>query len=427
MFSYYLKLAMRNFKRAPSLYALVLVTLAIGVGLVSANYALISVMSSDPIPEKSDRLIHISMNTWATETSYGEPLHILRYRDGEAIEKADMIKHSTVFYASGAYARDPESESLARINTSVRATTHGFFPLTNAPFAYGSGFTENSGMNVVIGDELNQQIFGGGNNVGKTIELGGKLFTVAGILKPWNLRPLFYHVTENRAFNKTDDVYVPLETALDLNWPIHARSSASDGYRLLGEARNKNVFFLQAWVELNNVNDRSNLQQYLDNYSQALKDAGEHPLEVDNPLHNVEEWMEKQSVVDLRVVAFSFATILFLIVCVFNASSLLLSRFHAGKFEVGLRRAIGASKKQILYQGLIESTILGLISSLAAIALSYGFLIFSTTLLPTFANLAVLNIDTLIAGILLSIISANLSSLYSIYRANRYSISAELK
>jgi len=113
--------------------------------------------------------------------------------------------------------------------------------------------------------------------------------------------------------------------------------------------------------------------------------------------------------------------------CIFNASSLLLSRFHAAKFEVGLRRAVGASKSQILTQGLIESSLLGVVASVFAIGLSGLFLIFSTEMLPNLANLAVLNGETLIAGVILSIVTANLASLYSIYRANRYTISAELK
>jgi len=76
---------------------------------------------------------------------------------------------------------------------------------------------------------------------------------------------------------------------------------------------------------------------------------------------------------------------------------------------------------------LVESTLIGVIASVAALALSGLFLVFSTEMLPNLANLAVLNADTLIAGVVLSIVTANFASLYSIYRANRYTISAELK
>ena len=425
---YYFKLALKNFKRAPTLYALVLLTLSIGVGLVCANYALISVMSGDPIPEKSDKLIHISMNNWPNEhPSHDQPLHILRYADGTMIEESTIPTHSAVFYETSIYVRDAESTSLSRVSGKVRATTHGFFNLTNAPFMYGSGFEENNGQVVVIGYEMNQQVFGGGNNVGKTLEVGGEPFTLVGILEPWNLRPKFYHVTENRAFDGTDDLFIPLETAIDQNWRAQARTSAADGWQHMPQTRDRDVYYLQAWGELPSADKQAEFQLYLDNYSQTLKDAGRHPLEIRNELNNVNQWLTKQDVVDEKILAFSIATFLFLIVCVFNASSLLLSRFHAGKFEVGLRRAIGASKQQVFMQGAVESTLLGLMISIAAVSLSGLFLVLSTEMLPNLENLAVLNGNTLIAGVVLSIITANLSSVYSRYRANRYSISAELK
>jgi putative ABC transport system permease protein len=73
MLSYNLKLALQNFKRAPSLYFLVLLTLSIGVGLLCANLALVSSMTGDPIPEKSDKLFHVSMNTWPNDQPQENP------------------------------------------------------------------------------------------------------------------------------------------------------------------------------------------------------------------------------------------------------------------------------------------------------------------------------------------------------------------
>lgn len=428
MLSYYLKLALLNFKRAPSLYALVLLTLSVGVGLVCANYALISVMSGDPIPEKSEQLYHISMNTWPREhNTHGEPLYILRYRDAMAIEESSIPVNTAVMFETSAYVRDSESTSLARRSGKVRATTHGFFAMTNAPFAHGQGFTENTGQVAVIGHKLNQEVFGGGNNVGKILEIAGAPFTVVGILAPWHLRPKFYHATEGRAFDQTDDLFIPLETVIDQNWRAQARTSSTDSWQHMPQTRERNVYYLQAWAELPSAEKKADFQQFLDNYSQSLKDAGEHPLKIINELNNVNQWLEKQKVVDDKILAFAIATLLFLVVCVFNASSLLLTRFHAGKFEVGLRRAIGASKTQVLIQGAIESTLLGVMISLAAIGLSGLFLMLSIEMLPNLENLAVLQTNTLIAGVLLSIFTANLSSLYAIYRANRYTISAELK
>ena len=418
---------MQSFKRAPSLYFLITLTLSIGVGVLCANLALVNSMASDPIPEKSSKLIHISMNTWPGERPPDEPMHILRYRDAMKIAESDIPKRSAVFYATGAYARDVESTSMKRFDSAIRATTPGFFELTNAPFAYGAAFEKSSGMVVVIGDELNQKIFSGENSVGKTLELDGELLTIVGVLKPWILRPLFYHATEGRAFNLTDDIYAPLETAIDLAWAVHARSSSTVRYSGVEETRDKDVYYLQAWVELNNVNKRPALQSYLDNYSQQLKDAGEHPLAIRNELHNVNEWLAERKVIDQKVLAFTLASILFLFVCIFNASSLLLSRFHAAKFEVGLRRAIGASNRHMLIQGLTESVLLGICTGAIALVLSWLFLQLSVQFLPRLANIAVLEPKLLVLGMVLALVTSVASALYPLYRANRYTISAELK
>jgi len=427
MLTYNLSLAMQSFKRAPSLYFLIMLTLSIGVGVLCANLALVNSMASDPIPEKSDKLIHISMNTWPGERPPDEPMHILRYRDAMKIAESDISKRSAVFYASGVYARAAESSSMKRFDSDVRATTPGFFELTNAPFAYGSAFEKSRGMEVVIGDELNQKIFAGKNSVGKILELDGELLTVVGVLKPWILRPLFYHPTEGRAFNLTDDIFVPIETAIDLNWSIHARSSSAVSYTDVEDTRDKDVYYLQAWVELDNTNKRPALQSYLDNYSQQLKDAGEHPLATKNVLHNVQEWLTAKKVVDQKVLAFTIASVLFLSVCIFNASSLLLSRFHAAKFEVGLRRAIGASNHHMLMQGLTESVLLGLFTGAVSLVLSWFFLKLSVQFLPRLENIAVLEPKLLVLGMMLSLLTAIASALYPLYRANRYTISAELK
>jgi len=427
MLSYNLKLALQNFKRAPSLYFLVLLTLSIGVGLLCANLALVSSMTGDPIPEKSDQLFHVSMNTWPNDQPPAEPFHILRYREAMKIAESDIPINSAVFYASGVYARDAQSDSLKRFDSSVRATTNGFFALTKAPFAYGNGFAKNSGMEVVIGDQLNQKIFSGENSVGKTLELDGELFTITGVLKPWSLRPLFYHATEGRAFNLTDDIYVPIETAIDLGWSIHARSSSTVSYKGVEFTRDRDVFYLQAWVELEDSTKQQAFQNYLDNYSQTLKDAGEHPLDINNQLRDVNAWLLEQNIVDQKVLAFTLASLLFLCVCVFNASSLLLSRFHSAKFEVGLRRAIGASNKNILNQGLTESVLLGFAAGVVSLLLSWLFLKLSVTFLPDLANIAVLDPKLLLLGMLLALVTSVSSALYSLYRANRYTISAELK
>lgn len=427
MFSYYLKLALYNIKRSALVNFLVILTIAIGVGLVGTNLTLINTMTKNPIEHKSDRLFHISMNTWANENPYEQPLHILRYRDTQKILAYEGAKNLVVSYLTGTYTRAEEAETLKREHALIRATTTDFFGLTEAPFAYGTGFDNNNSRSVVIGHELNMQLFDGQNSVGKKLEFEGQLFTISGVLKPWNLRPLFYHLTEGRAFSDTEDIFMPLETAIDLNLYPYARSSSTDSIESISTSREQNIFFYQAWVEFDKASDVKGFQTYLDGYSQELKDAGEHPNDIRNELNNLDAWLVKQDLVDDQVVALFVASLLFLVVCIFNASSLLLSRFHAAKFEIGLRRAIGANKMHLLQQNLVESLLLGAIAGVTTLLLSWVFLEVSISFLPHLEKLAHTELKLHFAAIGLAMLTTVLSALYPMYRMSRYSISAELK
>jgi len=78
-------------------------------------------------------------------------------------------------------------------------------------------------------------------------------------------------------------------------------------------------------------------------------------------------------------------------------------------------------------QGLTESVLLGLFTGAVALVLSWLFLKLSVQFLPRLANIAVLEPKLLVLGMLLALITSIASALYPLYRANRYTISAELK
>ncbi|MCJ8273206.1 MAG: ABC transporter permease [Psychrosphaera sp.] len=428
MFSYYVKLSVRNLSRNALFFTLMITTLAVGVGVLLANLAILKSMSNDPIPHKSDRIFNISMNAWPNSNSgHKQPLHILRYRDAMEILKSDIPTHSLAHYQSSVYTRDAESKSLTRYSAQVRATTKGFFDLTDAPFAYGGSWQQPNALELVIGDSLNMQLFGGGNSVGKTIEIDDKMFRVVGVLKPWRLQPKFYHVTGNQGFELTEDVYAPLETALDSEWGIAVRTSSTERSNSPSDSRGKNVFYLQMFVQLDDAAQKADFLNFLDSYSQSLKDAGEHPLDINNRLLDVNEWLEFNDVVDDRMLAFALATALFLAVCIFNASSLLISRYHAAKFETGLRRAVGASRKDLFYQGTVESLIIGFCCAVLALLLGALFLQLSQTFFPRLDRIGRLDGEMAALGLLIALSTTFLSALYPLIRSCTMSLSDEIK
>lgn len=427
MFNYYLKLSVRNLKRNRLFFILMISTLAVGVGVFLANIAIIKSMANDPIPHKSDRIFNVTLNIWPNENPDARLRETMRYDDAMHILKNDIATNTLVHYQSKVYTRDINSDNLSRYPAVVRATTPDFFPMMDAPFAFGGAWTEDHAKQIVIGDSLNQQVFNGGDSVGKTIEIDGKSFEVVGVLKPWVVKPMFYHVTGTQAFDISDDIFAPIETAMDSEWAINVQSSQTEQIDSVSDNRGKNGFFIQAFVQLDTPQQKLAMQQYLDNYSQHRKEQGDFLRANDNRLLDVNQWLEHHNVVDERMLAFAIATSLFLAVCIFNASSLLLARYHSARFETGLRRAIGARIKDIFYQGLVESMIIGLCCAALALVFGWLFLKISMTLFPKLQYTSDIDASLIIFGVIIALTTSFISMIYPLIRSCQTSLSTTLK
>lgn len=427
MFKYYLKLSFRNLIRNRLFFILMISTLAVGVGVFLANIAIIKSMSSDPIPYKSERVFNVSLNIWSLDNPDAELIEVMRYNDAMHILKNDIATNTMVHYQSKVYTRDINAKSLTRHQAVVRATTPGFFPLTDAPFAFGGAWQQDYAKQIVIGDTFNQQVFGGGNSVGKILEIDGKPFEIVGVLKPWNLKPAFYKAAFEQAFEPTDDIYAPIETAMDNEWAIDLRNMSTDRINSVSDNRGKNGFFIQAFVQLDTLEQKNLMQQYLNNYSQHSKAQGEYLRANENRLLDVNEWLTHQKVVDERMLAFALASSLFLAVCIFNASSLLLARYHSARFETGLRRAVGARMKDVFYQGVVESMLIGLCCAVLTLLFGWLFLQISMTLFPALKQTSDIDIALLLMGIAIALITSFISMLYPLIRSCRTSLSTTLK
>lgn len=427
MFTYYLKLSLRNLKQNRFFFILMISTLAVGVGVFLANIAIIKSMSADPIPHKSDRIFNVTLNIWPNENPSARLRETMRYDDAMHILKNDIATNTLIHYQTKVYTRDTNANTLTRYPAVVRATTPGFFSMLDAPFAFGGAWTEDRAQVVVISDAMNQQVFNGTNSVGNTMEIDGKSFKVVGVLKPWVVKPLFYHATSTQAFDISDDIFAPIETAMDNNWSINVQISQTEQIDSVADNRGKNGFFIQSFVQLDTPQQKVAMQEYIDNYSQFRKDNGEYLRANDNRLLDVNQWLKHHKVVDERMLAFAIATSLFLAVCIFNASSLLLARYHSGRFETGLRRAIGARIKDIFYQGLVESMLIGLCCAALALVFGWGFLTVSMALFPKLQYTSDIDATLIVIGILIALVTSFISMIYPLIRSCQTSLSTILK
>jgi putative ABC transport system permease protein len=108
----------------------------------------------------------------------------------------------------------------------------------------------------------------------------------------------------------------------------------------------------------------------MDGYWAEQRKSGRFERPRDNRLTNVGQWLRDRGVVDndnRLLVGLSFA---FLIVCLINTVGLLLAKFLNGAPISGVRRALGASRRQIFLQHLIEVAVLAFLGAVLGMALS---------------------------------------------------------
>jgi putative ABC transport system permease protein len=135
---------------------------------------------------------------------------------------------------------------------------------------------------------------------------------------------------------------------------------------------NSECIWLQLWAELPTSADRDQYQAFIDNYARSQKAAGRMPRKLNNVLYDVDQWLDRNEVVQKDNRVLIGIALLFLGVCLVNVVGLLLAKFLNAAPLTGLRRALGASRRDIIRQHMTEVLLLGLAGGVLGILLAVG-------------------------------------------------------
>ena len=381
MFAYDLRLALDSMKRHPGLAALMVLAIALGIAVCTVTFTMYHAMATDPIPEKSDRLYAVTLDTWSAERPYDDdkpenPPQLLTYRDAMYLHGAKAAPRSVVMYKSGALLV-PERAGVKPYNAELRVTSNEFFSMFDVPFQYGSGWDAAADQSpapvVVLGHEANEKAFGGENSVGRTLKLGKNEYRVIGVLEPWAPSPKFFDLN-NGAFEDPEDAYIPYGWGRALELPVYGNINCwkpenGESYQ---DFLNSECIWLQYWVELPTIADRDRYQAFVDNYARSQKAAGRFPRPLNNRLYDVGQWLDRNEVVQRDNRVLIGIALLFLGVCLVNVVGLLLAKFLNAAPLTGLRRALGASRRDIVRQHMTEVLLIGLAGGVLGLLLAIG-------------------------------------------------------
>ncbi|MCK9538816.1 ABC transporter permease [Dokdonella sp.] len=433
MFSYYLQLGLRSLRRNPILTALMVAGIALGIAASMTTLTVMHLMGADPIPWKSDKLHYVQLDSWSADTPYrddGRPPDQVTYRDATALMAAARADRQVAMFKV-VQPVQPENPQVKPFQSLGRATFADFFPMFEPPFRYGHGWSKAEddahSRVVVLGPDMNEKLFGGADSTGRTVRLNGNDYTVVGVLDAWKLRARYYDLT-NGAFADREEFFMPFTTAIDLkqrsvgnNSCWKAPGTGWDAYL------DSECVWIQMWVELDSPARLADYRTFLDNYVSEQKKLGRFQRPPNNRLPDVNEWMADQRVVSRDVQVQTGLGFAFLIVCLVNTIGLLLAKFSRKAGEIGLRRALGASRRDVFQQYLVESGVIGLSGGVLGLALTGLGLLAVRALYADYKAVAALDWTMVLATVVLAVASAIIAGLYPTWRACRVQPAAQLK
>ena len=237
-----------------------------------------------------------------------------------------------------------------RVDAEVVGTVPWYPTMRNHRVAQGRFFTDtdqSSAENVcVLGDRMAQTLFPLESPVGKTVRVGQQYYRVVGIMEPLSTASKDEVMQSTSTQPAVDRMFIPLETAK----------------RRYGEVlfKRRSGSFEQERVALHEVTVKVDRTERVVPVSLAIKDLMERnhkkkDYDVVVPLEQLKQAERTKQI--FNIVLGSIAAIS-LVVGGIGIMNIMLATVTERTREIGIRRALGAKRNDIVTQFLIEAVIL---------------------------------------------------------------------
>jgi putative ABC transport system permease protein len=431
MFTYYLDLAIRSLRHNKVLTTLMVLSLALGIGACITTLTVYHLLSGDPLPQKSAQLFYPQLDPYPKDQPFSRSDKLpwlMTYVDAMNLVHARKAERQAAMAMTHAKI-SPVGQGSKPFFADGVMTTADFFPMFEATFLYGSGWTaaddDGRAPVAVISSVINDRVFAGDNSVGRSIHVEGHDYRIVGVLGHWAPQPRFYGLRlGGHDYGQRDGLFVPLQSARALG--MQPQISLSFGALPEANLETSSSIWLGVWVQLSNAASVANYRAYLGNYASQQLALGRFQRSRSS-LSGLMQWLHDQRVVpdDVRLqmgLAFGF-----LLICVVNTVGLLLAKCLRRSREIGVRRALGASRGAIFAQFMVEAAMVGLTGGLLGLLLA-EFGLWGVRQQPAeYASLAHLDVGMFVFTFVVALLASLIAGLLPAWRACVVSPAPQLK
>ena len=359
-----IRFALRSLVRRPAFTLIALITLALGIGANTAIFSVVDSVLLRQLPfEDPDRLVM----PWEFSAEVQQRIGFDRLPSSPG-DVTDFVARNTTFSNLASMRAERvnltgggEPERIGGVRVS-----RNFLDTLGVQPVHGRGFIETDGRGgraVLIGYGLWQRRFGGEPDVlGGAISVNGEPASIVGVLPPWFHFPAGGEMPTGLGYAPTPEIW-----SLDVLTPEQQRNRGGKSFGLVGRLR-PGVTMQAAEADLASI---------------AADIARDFPASNAGWTVRVLR-LREQLVGGVRtalVVLLTAVGFVLLIACV-NVANLLLVRAASRQREVAVRYALGAERRQILRQLLVESLVLSLAAGAAGILIGWWCLRALLVMLP---------------------------------------------